>query len=131
MRHDSDAPRPGDSVYEPGGISDRVAKYCDDGDTIPVPGRETLPPGSDPIDDPAHQEIIETLENGISKRLDPVIAKVEALVTVVHRVIDEAMLVTELRREVAHIDARLRVLETSCPHCRPTEGNGVSVPQGD
>ena len=43
--------------------------------------RETVPPGGDPMDNPAHQAIVRRLENGISKRFDDSEARLAALET--------------------------------------------------
>lgn len=89
--------------------------------------RKTVPPGSDAIEDEAHQELVKTLEAGISKRLDPLIGRVDALCTLVHRVLDQALDVTEIRRELIALRARVEWLESKVSPMRPQppEGNGA------
>jgi hypothetical protein len=51
-------------------------------ETMPAPpdgDRATKPPGADPIDDPEHQRLVARIEDGISGRLDGIVASIRAL----------------------------------------------------
>ena len=169
-RHpESEAPEPGAVPRESGGISARIAQYCDHtvfdpdrtidalmaretADTLRPPGedsdRGTLPPGSDPIDDPAHLSLVGTIESGLDKRFADIMASVLEKVSAVH--VELRSLRTEINAYARHMELLQRSAERAADAmtelvtrveqladrldrsehiCALRHGNGSTIPQ--
>jgi len=154
---ESEAPEPGAVPREAGGISARVAQYCEMGgtertpppidesdpklDTIPAPGREerrTLPPG--PVDRlPDYQE----WERGLDVRFDDIrrcqreeqdafeermAARLLAIQDTLNLIRDRALSNDEALRQTRAVQAELQDVRAHCRECPSFQPPGTTFP---
>jgi len=159
-RHpESEAPAPGAVPREAGGISARVAQYCDHtvldpdrtidrlleretAETLPAPPCEaseriTMPPGQDAIDEPGHVHLLARIEKGLDTRFEAIreflAEQLDAMTGALRAVAAEAARANHSLSRLQVLEADVEAIKARCPHCSiaPPEGNVVSVPPGD
>ena len=134
-------------------MNDTPPPYIDDPelrDTAPdelKPQRDTQPPGSDAIDDPAHADLLARMETSLDQRFEDMrkhlsntLAKergkdretMEKLLEAVQRLANEKTEVHELARMVEILQRDIEALKARCPQCSvPPQGDRFSVRPGE